>query len=151
MLNQQDPEGREHLHQAYFYIIKVKCSLNLYISSVFPSPDPPSLDPRVSILRLTICFSIHRLTISRVSILRVSIPESQSFESPPTKSRWFQSRHCSGNVPITRLVIVQSIRWTRYIIISYNDKLTMTSCIKKTMTSFTIHHHASRRIGSVVT
>ena len=33
MLNQQDPEGREHLHQAYFYNIKVKCSLNLYISS----------------------------------------------------------------------------------------------------------------------
>ena len=33
MLNQQDPEGREHLHQAYFYIKKVKCSLNLYISS----------------------------------------------------------------------------------------------------------------------
>ena len=33
MLNQQDPEGREHLHQAYYYNIKVKCSLNLYISS----------------------------------------------------------------------------------------------------------------------
>ena len=30
MLNQQDPEG-EHLHQAYYYNVKVKCSLNLYI------------------------------------------------------------------------------------------------------------------------
>ena len=34
MLNQQDPEGPEHLHQAYYYNIKVKClQLNLYISS----------------------------------------------------------------------------------------------------------------------
>ena len=32
MLTQQDPEGREHLHQTY-YNIKVKCSLNLYINS----------------------------------------------------------------------------------------------------------------------
>ena len=33
MLTQQDPEGREHLHQAYYYNINVKSSLNLYISS----------------------------------------------------------------------------------------------------------------------
>ena len=33
VLKQQDPEGREHLHQAYYYNIKVKCLLNLYISS----------------------------------------------------------------------------------------------------------------------
>ena len=33
MLTQQDPEGREHSHQAYYYNIKVKCSLNFYISS----------------------------------------------------------------------------------------------------------------------
>ena len=33
MLTQQDPEGREHLHQAYYYNIKVKWSLNCYISS----------------------------------------------------------------------------------------------------------------------
>ena len=33
MLTQQHPESREHLHQAYYYNIKVKCLLNSYISS----------------------------------------------------------------------------------------------------------------------
>ena len=34
MLNQQDPEGREHLHQAYYYNIKVN-NILLWIRTVY--------------------------------------------------------------------------------------------------------------------
>ena len=34
MLNQQDPEGREHLHQGYYYNIKVKINVRLIYTSV---------------------------------------------------------------------------------------------------------------------